>query len=127
MKEFLLTLLQSILIAAVPTISAFICKFLWAKAKEAMQRIQNEDAKRLMQEAMDAVDAAVVSTTQTYVDTLKKNGQFSLANQQEAFQMSYNTAVAIMTQEAKDFITNAYGALDDWLKTQIEASVKRNK
>ena len=41
--------------------------------------------------------------------------------------MSYDTAVSIMTQEAKDFISTAYGSLNGWLTAQIEAAVNSNK
>ena len=74
-----------------------------------------------------AVDVAVVSTTQTYVEALKKSNQFTVENQKIAFQMSYDTAVSIMTQEAKDFIATAYGSLNGWLTAQIEAAVNSNK
>ena len=70
---------------------------------------------------------AVVSTTQTYVEALKKSNQFNTENQKIAFQMSYDTAVSIMTQEAKDFIATAYGSLNGWLTAQIEAAVNLNK
>ena len=127
MKEFLLTLLQGVIIAAVPVVAGFVCKFLDTKGKEIAQRIKDENAKRLFEEAVDAVDVAVVSTTQTYVEALKKSNQFNTENQKIAFQMSYDTAVSIMTQEAKDFIAAAYGSLNGWLTAQIEAAVNLNK
>lgn len=127
MKEFLLTLLQSIIIAAVPVIMVYICSFLGAMGKLIKERIESENAKKLLDEAIEAVNTAVIGTSQVYVEALKKSGQFTIENQKEAFAMSYNTAMSIMTQEAKDFITSAYGSLDEWLGAQIEASVNRNK
>ena len=127
MKEFLLTLLQSIIIAAVPVITVYICSFLGAMGKLSKERIESENAKKLLDEAIEAVNTAVIGTSQVYVEALKKSGQFTIENQKEAFAMSYNTAMSIMTQEAKDFITSAYGSLDEWLGAQIEASVNRNK
>ncbi len=57
----------------------------------------------------------------------KQSGKFTVENQKEAFQKSFDTAVSIMTQETKDFIENAYGSLTEWLTAQIEAQVKSNK
>ena len=127
MKEFLLTVLQSIIIAAVPVITAYACKFLNTKASALAQTMKNEEAKKFLEDAVEAVNIAVVSTNQTYVESLKKSGEFSLENQKEAFKISYDTAVAVMTQEAKEFIEKAYGGLEGWLSTQIEATVNANK
>lgn len=127
MKEMLLTLLQAVIIAAVPVITTYLCQFLKTKKEEASKKIENETAKTLLSEAFDAVSAAVTSTNQTYVDTLKKSGTFTVENQKEAFQKSYDTAVQTMSQQAKDFIATAYGSLEKWLTTQIETQVKVQK
>lgn len=127
MKEFLLTLLQSLIIAAVPVVATYLCRFLNAKSAQVQQYIRSEEAKELLKEAVEAVTTAVIGTNQTYVDALKASGEFTVDNQKEAFKKSYETAVAIMTTEAKDFIAKAYGSLDEWLAAQIEAAVKVNK
>lgn len=127
MKEFLLTLLQAVIITAVPVATTYLCAFLKVKKNETSEKVKNETAKALLAEAFDAVSTAVTSTNQTYVDALKKNGTFTVENQKEAFQKSYDTAVQIMRQEAKDFIATAYGSLSAWLTTQIEAQVKTQK
>lgn len=127
MKELIMTLLQAVIIAAVPVLTAYFCKFLSAKKEETDQRMKDSAGKNLLDTAFDAVVKAVTCTNQTYVDTLKKSGQFTVENQKEAFQRSYDTAVSIMTQEAKDFISEAYGSLSGWLTVQIEAQVKNEK
>lgn len=127
MKEFILALLQAVIIAAVPIITTYLCKFLNTKKTETTEKVKNDTAKTLLAEAFDAVSKAVTSTNQTYVDALKKSGTFTVENQKEALQKSYDTALQIMRQEAKDFITTAYGSLNTWLTTQIEAQVKTQK
>jgi len=127
MKEFLLSLLQAVIIAAVPVITAYLCSFLNQKKKEVTANISDESAKKLISEACDAVVTAVTATNQTYVDTLKRQGTFTVENQKEAFEKSYNTAVAIMSDEAKEFINTAYGSLQEWLTVKIEAQVKEAK
>ena len=127
MKEFLLALLQAVIIAAVPVATTYLCTFLKAKKDEVKSNISNKTTQALPDEACSAVENAVKATNQTYVDSLKKNGTFTIENQKEAFQKSYETAINIMTQEAKDFIATAYGSLSAWLTTQIEAQVKNQK
>ncbi|MCM1059107.1 MAG: hypothetical protein NC452_02310 [Eubacterium sp.] len=134
MKEFLLYLLQAVIIAAVPTVTACLCSFLAKKRDEAQERILSENQKtandlkdRLLAEALDNVATAVKKTNQTYVDTLKESGAFSFENQEKAFEKSMQTATEIMRQEVEDFIFNEYGDLRKWLGTQIEVAVNTEK
>ena len=123
MQEFMMTLLQSVLTAAVPVVATFLCRLLLAKKQEATARMQSESAKRLLEEACDAVTNAVLCTNQTYVDALKESGTFSPENQKEAFRRAYEAALSIMSEEAAAFVGNLCGDLDAWLKTMIEARV----
>ena len=127
MNEALLTLLQAVITAAVPVLTVYLCKFLSTKKKEAITMTENETAKMLIDGAMSAVEKAVAVTNQTYVDVLKRQGTFSIENQKEAFQKSYDTAVALMTQEAADYIEKVYGSVANWLTAQIEAQVREQK
>ena len=127
MREYLLQLLQAVIIAAVPTVTVFLCSFLSKKKEEIKQNMTSETQKRLLDEAMEAVTTAVIKTNQTYVETLKKNGAFSIENQKKAFEKSMQTAVEIMSQEAKDFISATYGYFDKWLSARIEAAVNTVK
>lgn len=127
MKDFLLQLLQAVIIAAVPTVTVYLCSFLSKKKEEIRQSMTSETQKRLLDEAMEAVTTAVIKTNQTYVDTLKNNGAFSIENQKTAFEKSLQTAIEIMSQETKDFISAVYGDLEKWLSAKIEATVNTVK
>lgn len=127
MKDFLLQLLQAVIIAVVPTVTVYLCSFLSKKKEEIRQSMTSETQKRLLDEAMEAVTTAVIKTNQTYVDTLKNNGAFSIENQKTAFKKSLQTAIEIMSQETKDFISAVYGDLDKWLSAKIEATVNTVK
>lgn len=127
MKELMLELLQAVIVVAVPIITTYLCKFLNTKKEEAKTKTENATAQALIESALNAVATAVSYTNQTYVDVLKRSGTFSVENQREAFQKSYDTAVQIMTQEAADYIDQVYGSISDWLTAQIEAQVRASK
>lgn len=127
MKDFLLQFLQAVIIAAVPTVTVYLCSFLSKKKEEIRQSTTSETQKRLLDEAMEAVTTAVIKTNQTYADTLKNNGAFSIENQKTAFEKSLQTAIEIMSQETKDFISAVYGDLEKWLSAKIEATVNTVK
>lgn len=77
--------------------------------------------------ASDAVTKAVQTTFQTYVDTLKAQGKFDKEAQLTALQKAKDTATALITDEAKRVIAEAYGDFDKWLASTIETLVREDK
>ena len=71
MNEFLSTLLQAVLIAAVPVISTFIGKGLTALSGYLSSKTENDTAKKYLTAAEEAARKAVTYTSQTYVDGLE--------------------------------------------------------
>ena len=127
MKEFILVLLQAVIIAAVPVITSYLCSFLKKKSNQVATKTNNELAASYIKEAADAVTTAVTFTSQTYVDNLKNSGTFSAENQKEAFNKAMSKAMEIMSAEAKNYLAKAYGDLTNYLATKIEAEVRDQK
>lgn len=127
MKEILTTLVQVVVIPAIPVLVTYLVKYLRAKAEQTTTRINNELVRTYLQEATDAVLQAVTYTAQTYVDTLKKQGKFDKEAQQTAFNTAKDIALKLLTDEAKQMIEDLYGDLMLWLETKIEQTVKEQK
>ncbi len=127
MKEFILVLLQAVIIAAVPVVTTYLCNFLKQKSNQAAAKTNNDLAASYIKEAADAITTAVTFTSQTYVDNLKNSGTFTVENQKEAFNKAMNKAVEILSAEAKEYLTKAYGDLTNYLTTKIEAEVRNQK
>jgi len=127
MKEILTTLVQVVVIPAIPVLVTYLVKYLKAKAEQTTTRINNELIRTYLQEATDAVLQAVTYTAQTYVDTLKKQGKFDKEAQQTAFNTAKDIALKLLTDEAKQMIEDLYGDLMLWLETKIEQTVKEQK
>lgn len=127
MKEVLTTLIQVVVIPAIPVLVTYLVKYLRAQATQATTEINNELVKTYLQEATDAILQAVTYTSQTYVDTLKKQGKFDEAAQKIAFTTAKETALKLLTEDAKEMITSLYGDLTTWLDTKIEQTVKDQK
>ena len=124
MNEMILTMLQSILSLAVALLSAYAVRWFNAKTAQAKSAVDNETAQRYVGEASDAITSAVLATSQTYVDTLKKSGTFTAENQKEALKLATQTAMASMTEGAEQFLQTAYGDVTKYLETKIEAEIK---
>ena len=69
----------------------------------------------------------VIATNQTYVDSLKAQGKFDIEAQKKAFEMTYNSVINILTDDAKLYLTNIYGDLNTYITNMIEAEVNKNK
>ncbi len=127
MKEILTTLIQVVVIPAIPVLVTYLVKYLKAKAEQTTTKIDNELVRTYLQEATDAVLQAVTYTAQTYVDSLKKQGKFDEEAQKIAFNTAKNIALQLLTTEAKQMIEDLYGDLMLWLETKIEQTVKEQK
>lgn len=127
MKEILTTLVQVVVIPAIPVLVTYLVKYLKAKTEQTTTKINNELVRTYLQEATDAVLQAVTYTAQTYVDSLKKQGKFDEEAQKIAFNTAKNIALQLLTTEAKQMIEDLYGDLMLWLDTKIEQTVKEQK
>ena len=76
MNEFLSTLLQAVVTAAIPVCAAFLVQFLRRVSKHIGAQTDSLITKELLDEVTEAVATAVTYTSQTYVDALKKKGIF---------------------------------------------------
>ena len=124
MNQILLNILAAIVTCIVlPLISFIGIKFTqWLNTK-----IKNDKGKALMERATQIVLDAVRCVFQTYVEALKKSGGFDQKAQIYAFNLAKDTALKQLGDDAKEYISQNYGDLQEWLKTEIEASINKLK
>ena len=84
-------------------------------------------AKRFLDAVADAVSTAVTYTSQTYVDALKKSGEFTKENQEFALKVAIAKAKALLTEDAIKYLEGAYGSVERYLEGRIEAEVRNQK
>jgi len=127
LNELLMTIIQAVIIPAIPIVVAYLVKLLKAKTEQATTKISNDQVRQYLQEAIDSVLQAVTYVSQTYVDSLKKQGKFDAEAQKIAFNTAKDIALQLLTEDAKNLITDLYGDLTVWLDTKIEQTVKEQK
>lgn len=108
-------------------LTTYLVQYLKAKGNQIAENADNAQASKYIKMLTDTICNCVQATNQTYVEALKKAGSFDKAAQEEAFQKTYTAVMAILSEEAKVYLTNIYGDLDAYLKNMIEAQVKQNK
>ena len=121
-------LLLEILGVVVTSILIPLITFLGVKLNAYLKtKIKNEEFHKYLDIANNAVTISVAETMQTYVDSLKKSGNFSKEAQNEAFAMAKDKALTLITKDARTVLEAAYGDFDKWLNGLIETKVKELK
>ena len=105
----------------------YFVKWIKAKMQEIAENSDNALAAKYTNLLAETITSCVISTNQTYVNSLKENGQFDEEAQKEAFNKTFNAVMAILTEEAKKYLTEIYGDLSVYISNKIEAEVLFNK
>lgn len=126
-QEFISLLLELVIIPAVPILTKYLVDVFKKWAEEKALCVENETISGYLLEINDTISQAVMCTTQTYVDTLKKQGNFTAESQKIAFDTTKKTVLTLLAQDAKDFIKHMYGDVDLWLDSKIEQVIQEQK
>ena len=86
-------------------------------------KIKDEKAKTLLTKATQIVTNAVRSVFQTYVESLKAEGKFDEHSQNVALKKAKDIVQAEFSDDIKNFISENYGDLTEWITNQIEATI----
>jgi hypothetical protein len=105
----------------------YLTYLIGVKIKELKQKIDNETASKYLDMLNTTIQNAVLATTQTYVDSLKNAGEFNIEAQKEAFRLTYDAVMKVLTDDAVKYLTMAIGDLEIYITNQIEANVKLSK
>lgn len=126
-KEFIEQLMYVVITCILPIITVYVTNFLKSKVSENADKIENEQLEKYIDSANEAISMAVISTSQTYVDSIKKAGKFDEAAQTEAKNMAVTKAKELITAEAKAAIETLYSDFDKYLDNAIESIVRESK
>lgn len=128
--EWLPLLYQILEVCIIPLfgiLTAYIVKYINAKSNEIQIKVNNDTADKYIAMLADTITACVMATNQTYVESLKKQNAFTAEAQKEAFNLTYNAVMSVLTEDAKRYLTEAYGDLTAYITTKIEAEVNVSK
>lgn len=120
-------ILQVCIIPLLGVLTAYIVKFINIKSNEIQANVDNDMADKYIAMVTDTISACVIATNQTYVEALKKQNAFTAEAQKEAFQLTYNAVMAILTDDAKDYLAEIYGDVAAYITNKIEAEVNISK
>ncbi len=125
--ELIAQIFEVCIIPLLGVLTAFFVKWVNAKTAEIADTRKNETEKKYINMLNNTISDCVIATTQTYVDTLKKQGAFDAEAQKVAFTMTYEAVVKLLTDEATEYLNEAVGDLNLYITQKIESEVNLNK
>ena len=108
-------------------LTMYLVQFIRKKSQEITDKTDSELADKYIKMLTDTITTCVIATNQTYVESLKKQGRFDAEAQKEAFKLTYNAVMSVLTDEAKNYLTSIYGDLTAYITSRIEAEVNVSK
>lgn len=125
--DFIQNILYIVITLAVPALTIYVCKFLYEKWSANKKEIDHQCIQDTLDQVIKTVLNCVVAVNQTFVDSLKRRGEFNADAAREAFEMCKNMALKILSEDAKNIIANIYGNVDEYLDILIESTVNQVK
>ncbi len=125
--EILQDLFVVVIIPLLGLITKYMVQFFAVKIEEIKSTTDNETFKKYFDMLNQTISNCVIATNQTYVDALKDKNAFTAEAQKEALQKTYDAIMSILSEDAKSYLTNATGDLENYIMNLIEAQVKENK
>lgn len=123
LKSILTYLLMAIIIAIIPIITKVAISFFKSFSAEKIEKIKNENIKNIVKDAEDLVCQAVMHISQTFVESLKKSGDFTEIQQEKAFEKAKEEVIELIPNKTVDTLSDLYGDFDLWLESKIEQTV----
>ncbi len=125
--ELLSQIFEVCIIPLLGVLTAYFIKWINAKSNEITSNTKNEIQKKYIEMLNSTITDCVIATSQTYVDSLKRQGEFNAEAQKVAFTMTYEAVINLLTNEAQKYLSEAVGDLNLYITQKIEAEVKLNK
>ena len=108
-------------------LTSYLVQIIKVKTSQIIEKQDNEIYNKYWGMLSDTITTCVIAVNQTYVDALKKKGEFTLEAQKQAFDMVYKQVLLNLTKEAEDYLKSFYADFDNYLINMIEAQVRMFK
>lgn len=117
-------------VAIFPILAAatlYVVSLIKIKKQELLEKTKNETTKKYIEMLDKTITECVIATNQTYVEALKKQGSFDLDAQKEAFRLTYEAVMNILTDDAQEYLGEAIKDLNTYITNKIETEVVLSK
>lgn len=125
--EILNEIFRVCIVPLLGVLTAYAVKYIKAKSAEISTNQENVTISKYVGLLAETISDCVIATNQTYVDALKEQNAFDEEAQLNAFKKTYEAVMAVLSEDAKEYLAHVYGDLSAYITARIEAEVKANK
>ena len=125
--ELLKVLMYAMITVVLPVAYTELRKWVKVNVESKLNQVKNDNLKFALEELYKVVDTAVNSTTQTYVESLKKSGSFDDEAQETARNRAIAEAKNNLSVGAKEILQTTYDNLDSYIDDIIESLIAKKK
>ena len=125
--EFLKVLMYTMVTVVVPIAYVELRKWVKANVESKLNQVKNDNLKFALEELYTVVDTAVDSTTQTYVESLKKSGEFTEEAQETAKKLAIDEALKNLSEGSKKVLESTHTNLESYIDDIIQSLITKNK
>lgn len=118
---------QICIIPLLGILTTFLITWIKSKKDALKQQTDSELAKKYLDMLDNTITDCVIAMNQTYVNSLKQQRKFDSEAQKKAFTDVYNKVIAILGQDAIEYLNSAVGDLNEYISSKIEKEVSTNK
>lgn len=108
-------------------LTTFISLLIKNKIAQIKTTTNDEKAQQYLGFLQDTILSCLQATNQTYVDELKRNGQFDEEAHKIALEKTKTAVLNIVTDDVKKYSAILVGDLEVYITEQIEANIKNYK
>ena len=120
-------LFEMVIFPLLGIVTVYLVFLIKAKINELKLKKDDDLFNKYLSMLENTITDCVIATTQTYVDSLKKQGAFDADAQKVAFTKTYTNVMKILTEDAKKYLEQALGDLESYIYNKIESEVALNK
>ena len=126
-KEFIHELLYIVATGILPILAVYIVSLLKVKIKEKTVQLEDEQLEKYINSATNVISQVVLEVNQTFVDSLKKSGKFTVESATEAKNLAVEKCKQLISENSKNAIEIMYNDFELYLNSKIEELVRENK
>ena len=127
LEKFLPLLFMFVVIPAIGALTIVLVQLINKWKEQLKEKTDSELLKKYIDMLANTISSCVIATNQTYVNSLKEQGKFDAEAQKIAFQKTYDAVMAILSDEAVNYLSVFYGDLTETITVMIEQDVHYEK
>ena len=128
MNEIFKNFIVTFLTVLATGIATCLIKLINAKIESIARQTEDEKKLRFLNWVEnDVIIKCINTTTQTYVQTLKEKGMFTVESQKIAMAKTVTSVLNVLTEADNELLSNYVEDVTTWITTRVEAYMHESK